>query len=156
MLAPEQQTEQPIYVLPQIKKRALIPKVVSLLVLSTIFYLGVLLNVSLLKLSGTEETVIRLVALILLLSVIVIGVYISLHQANQPYKFYRKGILVRGKMVSYGNIMNTEPKITLFDKMFKTYSINLGNGNFLRNINQQVQIKDYLEKLINYAKQQPR
>ena len=156
MLAPAQQTEEPIYVLPQIKKRSLVPKMVSLLVLSIIFYLGVLLNLSLLKLSGTEETVIRLISLILLLSVVAIGVYISFQQANQPYKFYRKGILVRGKMVTYGDIINTEPKIELLDKMFKTYSINLGNGKFLRNINQQVQIKDYLNKLINYAKQQPR
>ncbi len=149
-----EQTEQPLYVLQQIKKRALIPKIISLVVLSVIFYLGVLLNVSLLKLSGTEETVIRLVALILLLSVVAVGIYISFHQANQPYKFYKSGVLIRGKIVSYGQIVNTESKIEMLDKIFKTYSINLGNGKFIRNVSQEVQIKNYLDKLINYAKQQ--
>ena len=42
----------------------------------------------------------------------------------------------------------------MLDKIFKTYSINLGNGKFIRNVSQEVQIKNYLDKLINYAKQQ--
>ena len=60
-----QPIEKPIYELSQVKKRALIPKIITFLILGATFYLGVLLNISLLSLSGSTETITRLVALIL-------------------------------------------------------------------------------------------
>jgi hypothetical protein len=145
-------TEQPIYVLAQNKKRALIPKVVSLLGLGIIFYLGILLNVSLLDLKAGEETLIKVIALIVLLSVLILGIYISFHRANQNYKFYRGRIVFLKQQINYLNIINTKSQVDFIDKMFKTYTINLGNKFFLRNIPNTVQIENYLQQLIAYSK----
>ncbi|MBT3814368.1 hypothetical protein HOE37_04500 [Candidatus Woesearchaeota archaeon] len=147
-----QQIEQPLYVLQQNKKRALIPKITTQVVLGAIFYLGVLLNISLLKLSASSETVIKLVALILLLLIVIVGIFLAFHQANLPYRFYRNRIKLYKKEVLYVNIINTNPKIDFWDKFFKTYSIKIAKDKYIRNIPQTVQISNYLQQLINYAK----
>jgi len=144
--------EQPIYALAQNKKRALIPKVVSLLGLGIIFYLGILLNISLLDLKAGEETLIKVIALIILLAVLALGIYISFHRANQNYKFYKNRISFLKQQINYLNIINTKPHSDFIDKMFKTYTINLGNKFFLRNIPNTVQIENYLQQLVAYSR----
>ena len=156
---PQQQTgtqpqvEKPIYVLPQIKTRALIPKIVSLLVLGGIFYLGVLLNLSLIDITNDTASIVNLVSLILLLCVIALGIFLSFHKAEASYKFYRLGLSQGKKIINYNHIINTTPKQDFLDKIFKTYSINLGEGFYLRHISQNIQISGYLQKLIDYSKQ---
>jgi len=150
------QIEQPIYVLPQNKKRAIIPKIIIFIVLGIIFYLGVLLNVSLLELSASTKSLIKLITLILLLLIIVLGIYLTFHRANQPYKFYRNKIYFNKKEIYYTLIINTNPKQDFWDKLFKTYTISLNKKFFLRNIPQTIQINNYLNQLINYAKSQQR
>jgi hypothetical protein len=145
--------EKPIYVLQQNKMRALIPKVISLLVLGGIFYLGVLLNLSLLDISKETNSIANLVSLILLLCVVALGIFLSLHKAGTPYKFYRIRLSQGKKSINYINIINTSPKQDFLDKIFHTYAINLGQGFYLRHISQQTQISGYLQKLINYSKQ---
>ena len=152
-IRPQPQVEQPIYVLPQVKTRALVPKIVTLLVLGAIFYLGVLLNLSLLDITENAASIINLISLIILLCVIALGIFLSFHRAEMSYRFYRKGLSQGKKSINYINIINTNPKQDLLDKIFKTYSINLGDGFYLRHISQSVQIEGYLQKLINYSKQ---
>ncbi|MBT4804978.1 hypothetical protein HON71_02295 [Candidatus Woesearchaeota archaeon] len=148
------QIEQPIYVLPQNKKRAIIPKIIIFIVLGIIFYLGVLLNVSLLELDASTESIAKLTSLILLLLIILLGTYLTFHKAMQPYKFYRNRIYFNKKEIKYTLITNTNLKQDFWDKMFKTYSIGLSKKFFLRNIPQTIQINNYLNQLINYAKSQ--
>ncbi|PIZ52507.1 hypothetical protein COY27_00145 [Candidatus Woesearchaeota archaeon CG_4_10_14_0_2_um_filter_33_13] len=145
--------EQPIYVLPQSKSRALIPKIVILLVLGGIFYLGVLLNLSLLDLTSEVSDVANLTSLILLLCVIILGIFLAVRQAESSYKFYHNKITQGKRDIKYTAISNINPKQDFLDKLFKTYSINLGSNFFLRHLPQEVQISAYLQKLINYAKQ---
>ena len=147
------QVEKPIYILPQVKTRALIPKIVSLLVLGGIFYVGVLLNLSLLAITKETASIANLAALILLLLVVALGIFLSFHKAEQPYQFHRKGLSQGKKTISYNDITNLSSKQDFLDKIFKTYSINLGQGFYLRNISQALQIAGYLQKLINYSKQ---
>jgi hypothetical protein len=147
------QVEQPIYVLPQVKTRALIPKVVTLLVLGGIFYLGVLLNLSLLDITENIASIVNLVSLIILLCVIALGIFLSFHRAEMSYKFYRRGLSQGKKSINYINIINTTTKQGILDKIFKTYAINLGDEFYLRHISQSIQISGYLQKLINYSKQ---
>ncbi len=59
----QQKQEQPIYILPQKKSRALIPKILSLLGLGVVFYLGILLNLSLLNLRAGEESIVKMIGL---------------------------------------------------------------------------------------------
>jgi hypothetical protein len=145
--------EKPIYVLPQVKTRALVPKVITLLVLGGIFYLGVLLNLSLLDITKDTTSIVNLVSLIILLCVVALGIFLSFHKAEMSYKFYRGGLSQGKKSINYISIINTTPKQGILDKIFKTYAINLGSGFYLRNISQSIQISGYLQKLINYSKQ---
>ena len=147
------QVEQPIYVLPQVKTRALVPKIVTLLVLGGIFYLGVLLNLSLLDITKEAASIVNLVSLIILLCVIALGIFLSVHRAEMSYRFYRKVLSQGKKSINYINIINTNPKRVFLDRIFKTYTINLGNDFYLRHISQSIQISGYLQKLIDYSKQ---
>ena len=153
MMNVQQPVEQPMYVLPQTKKRALIPKIITLLVLGGIFYLGVLLNLTLLELSEETYSIVNLVSLILLLCVLVLGISLAVRKAEQDFKFYRTKLFQGKKFINYISILNINPKQDFLDKIFKTYSINLGNNFHLRHISQKIQIGTYLQKLINFNKQ---
>ncbi len=143
---------QPLYVLPQNKKRTLIPKTLLLVVLGAIFYLGVLLNVSLLKLNAGEETLVKIIALIVLTLIIGIGIFLDYHQASQPHTFYQDRLVVEKKEHFYHAIEKVERKQNFWDKLFKTYSVDLGEGVVLRNIPLTIPIEGYIQQLIEYAK----
>lgn len=144
--------QQPIYQLAQDKKRALIPKIVILVVLGFIFYLGILINLSLLELRGSEESTIKIVTLIILLIIIIVGIILSYYHANFPYLFYRDRVVLHNKEILYTQIINTQPKKDILGKIFHTYSINLGQHFHLRHLPEEVQIQAYLQQLIDYAK----
>ena len=144
-------SEQPVYVLKSSKARTIIPKAITLLVLSIIFYLGVLLNISLLNLRGNQETLLKTGTMILLAGIILIGTFLSIRTARRPYLFYRDMITFGKKHITYIHISNTTPHLDPLDRIFKTYSVNLGDKFFLRNIPQKIQLQDYLQQLVQYA-----
>ena len=143
--------EPPIYTLPQNKSRAIIPSAITLIILGIIFYLGVLLNMSLLRLATAEEDIIRILALVLLLFLIILGIFLSWHQSKQNYIFYRQFLFIKKKEVFYANMLLGQPKQDIWDKMFHTYSLSLGRNVFLRNIPQEVNIAGYLQQLVSYS-----
>ncbi len=145
-------SEPPLYVLHQKTSRAVIPKVITLLFLSALFYVGVLLNVNLLELQPSEETTIQISALAFLIVVIIIGIILAVRKAHQPYNFYRSKIVHGKKEIAYTTIANTVPARDLLGKIFKTYSVNLGNDFHLRHIADEVKIEDYLKQMMEYAK----
>ncbi len=147
--------EQPIYVVYESKSRALLPKVISLVLLATVFYLGVLLNVSLLELDAQQETGLKSGALILLLLLIFLGVFLAVRKVRIPYNFYQNRISRGKEVIFYSNISNTSLHLDPLDRIFKTYSINLGKNFFLRNIPQEIQLSNYIQQLINYARSAP-
>ena len=145
------QPEGPLYVLHQSTARALVPKIFTLLILGTIFFLAFLLNLSLLELKAQQEHAAMILSLVLVILLVVLGVFLALHQAHQPYLFYKNKLVRKSTATYYINITNTKPKQNPFDKVFKTYSINLGNGMELRHIPHSLNISDYLQQLISYA-----
>ena len=148
--------EQPFFVLPQVKSRAVVVKAISLTILGIIFYIGILVNLSFLDLSGKEETIIKTTSLIILSIVVIVGVILSYKHASQPYKFFHSHVQVGKEVVFYVEIANTEPKRDILDKIFKTYKISLRNHLFLRNIPNNVDMSSYLKQLISYShNQQP-
>ncbi len=144
--------ESPIYAAHESKSRALVPKVASLFVLSFIFYLGVLLNVSLLKLNAGQETVLKTGSLILLLLLIIFGTGLAVRKVNQPYLFYRNRVTKGKETIFYIDINNTTAHLDPLDRLFKTYSINLGKNFFLRHIPQQIQLSNYIQQLVSYSR----
>ena len=147
------QQEKPVYILTQVKTRALIPKVASLLLLGVIFFLGILLNISLLQLRAEQESIIKISALIFLFAMIGLGLFLSLHRASISYKFYRNRITFGKKALYYADINNTTQEQDVIDKMFKTGSISLSSNFHLKHIPHNVQITNYIKQLVSYAKQ---
>ena len=70
--------EKPLYTLPQVKKRLIIPKLVSFFLLGIIFYLGIILNMSLLNLTGKTKNLVLAISLILLVFLIIFGIIYNL------------------------------------------------------------------------------
>ena len=144
--------EQPLYNAYESKRRVLIPKLFSLLFLSFIFYLGVLINISLLKLDAGQETALKTGALLLLAALIVIGTLFAYRKTRQPYLFYRNRITHGKETMYYLNIPYTSSSKNFLDRIFKTYSIQLGKTFLLRCIPETIQLSDYLQQLIEFAK----
>ncbi len=145
-------TETPLYTLLQSRKRALMPKAVALIGLGIIFYLGILLNISFLQLNAAQETMVQLVALLVLLSIIILGVYQEHHQVKQPYNFYKEHLIIGKKEVDYHGIAEVARKQNWLDKWFKTYYLDLGNKQVLKNIPAEVDVESYLKQLVEYVK----
>jgi len=148
-----QQQEQPIYILPQKTSRALIPKILSLLGLGVIFYLGILLNLSLLNLLAGEESVVKMIGLGVVLGIIVLGIYLGIHHAKLSFRFYNNRIMQGKKQIMYREIVNTKRTQNFIDKIFKTYSIDLGNNFQLKHISSEINIENYVQQLIQYTRQ---
>ncbi|MDP3989676.1 MAG: hypothetical protein Q8Q01_00545 [archaeon] len=144
--------EQPQYVLPQKKSRALIPKFIILAVLGVIFYLGVLLNVVLLDLTASQETTIKLTSLIILIILIGLGIYLAIRRSKLQYIFYRDRLIFGKEEMFYHEILNTKIKKDIFDVLFHTYGINLGHDFHLRHIHDEINLENYLNQLIAYTR----
>ncbi len=141
----------PLYVLPQQKGRAIVPKMIILLVLGIIFYLGVLLNVSLLELTASTETAVNLIALILIIVLIGVGIISAIRKAKFDYLFYQDRIQWNQKTVQYQSITNIQRKEKFSDKIFKTYFLQLNDQFKIKHIPREVNIQEYVEKMRTYA-----
>ena len=150
MLQPQ---DKPLYILPQLKKRFLIPKVFALMLLGIIFYLGILINLILLDLTNETVELIKLIATIVILFLVGVGIISSISRSKKKYIFYRNRIMFNRKQVLYGQINNTNQKQNINDKLFKTYSIKLNNKFTLKNIPKSINISDYIKSMISYASQ---
>lgn len=144
--------EQPIYILPQNKKRAIIPQTIILPTLGVLFYFGILLNISLLELSASEETLTQLIALILLILIICIGIFNAYYQSSKPYTFYRSSLKIKKTMIKYQGISTLVKDQDVLDKMFHTYTLTINKNLLLENIPQEVDLQTYLNQLIDYSK----
>ncbi|MEK6905044.1 MAG: hypothetical protein AABX24_01455 [Nanoarchaeota archaeon] len=150
MISPTQ--EQPIYAVQESKQRTLIPKITTLLFLAAIFYLGVLVNISLLELSAEQETILKTGSLLTLAVIILIGTILTFRKTRQPYLFYKNRITHGKETIYYFNITNTTATKNHLDRSFKTYSLQLGKTFVLRNIPETIQLSNYIQQLIEYAK----
>ena len=148
----QSQQEQATYVLAENKKRAIIPKIILLIILGIVFYLGILINVSLLKMSADQETTVKLTALIIVIILIILGIFLTIRKAKQTYQFYRNNIKKGKKQILYREIIDTTIKQNIIDKIFKTYSIPLSKKFQIKHIPQEVQIGNYLQQMINYVR----
>jgi len=146
------QPEQPLYSVHQSKPRALIPKSITLLFLASIFYIGVLINISLLELDADQETLLKTGALLTLAFLIILGIALTFRKTRQPYLFYRNRIAQGKETLYYLNITNTTPQANFLDQLFKTYSIQLGKNFALRCIQESIQLSNYLQQLIEFSK----
>ncbi|MBI2669345.1 hypothetical protein HYX14_05890 [Candidatus Woesearchaeota archaeon] len=132
-------------------RAALAPLLVQL-ILTTILYLGILLNLSLLDLRAQQETIINTSSLIALVILLIIGIIVNVQRAKKSYLFFQSQIQFGTQQLSYAAITNTAPQQNILDKILKTYSIKLAPDFSLQNIPQGIQIQPYLEQMRAYAR----
>lgn len=125
-------------------------KIVILLISVSVFYLVFFLNISLLKLSAIQESLTKTISLIILILILVIGIILFIIKSKLPYNFYRNKISAGNKVIYYTEIINTVPYQDQLDKIFNSYSINLGPHFSLRHVPQKIQLENYIKKLIHY------
>ena len=152
LMETQSSAEQPLYSVLESKSRALIPKALSLLILGAIFYVGVLLNISLLELDAQQETTFKTGALLILTVLIIMGIILTFRKARQPYLFYRNRITHGKEAILYLNITTTAAQSNFVDKMFKTYSIPLSKNFFLRHIPETIPLNNYVQQLVDYSR----
>ena len=154
-MSPTLPLEQPLYLLPQRKRRAIIPQTIILIILGVIFYMGILLNISLLELRGSQETSIKTISLIIICFIIIIGIILVVRRTAAPYRFYRNRIIHLNRSIYYSEITATNSTKNWLDGLFNTYCVKLSNQFTLHNISQSTQIQTYLQQMIQYAQQKP-
>src|SRR3990167_274324 len=130
--------EKPQYELSQVKKRVLVPKLILLILLGFVFYVGILLNVVLLDLSAQEETTVQLMSLALIGLLILVGLGLSIVRSHQKYQFFRDRVVFGSRVFYYKDI--TEPVLVrgLLDTLFKTKKIVLAKGFIISNVDEGV------------------
>jgi hypothetical protein len=141
-----------LYQLDQKKSKAIVPKIIGLFLLGAIFYIGVLINVSLLRLTAKEETLGKLVGLFMVVAILILGIVLTFKHAKKQYLFFKDKIAFGKKDLPLSDVTNTTSKQNLWDKMFKTYHINAGHHFALRHISKETQVETYLQQLVAYAK----
>ncbi len=146
--------EKVLYDLPIHVTRYLVPKIITLVILSIVFYLFLLLNLTLLNVSGGAENSIKLGALFLLLLLVIIGVVHNMVAARHGYLFYANRIKFAHKNVTYYHITEIEKKENFLDKMFKTHSLHLSKKFKIQAIPNTVDLHQYIQQMIDYNRQQ--
>ncbi len=144
----------PLYQVPLIKKRILIPKTITLIVLSALFYVGILVNISLLKLDSDVEGMAKFAGLGIVVLLFLLGVILNSSKAKHGIKFYNDHLEIGHQKVQYITLTNVEAKQGLLDKMFHTYTLKIDKKHLVEGISQEVNVVQYLQQLINYAKSQ--
>ncbi len=133
----------------------LIPHFFMLVILSLIFYLGILLNLSLLKLKGSTESTAKTYVLLIIFLLIFLGMILKFAKSKQTYKFFRHKILIGGKKsVLFINISELAKKRGVLDKMFGTYTLVLTHDAKLEFIPLSIDMESYVNQLVQYNKDQ--
>lgn len=147
--------EAPLYVLKPDKTRILVPNTIKLAILCIVFYLGVLLNVSLLKISIPNY--INILIIVVLLLLIVIESILSLVKLSRiQYRFFPNRMQVIGprpQYIDFSHVVSVTSKQNFFDKLFGTGTIILGTYR-MKSITNLAPNLDYIQKLVQSSRAQ--
>ncbi len=142
--------EQAKYRVPVVRARFLVPKLILMLVLGAVFYVGVLVNVILLDLNAADETMIKIVALVFVSGLIGVSMYLSVKKAEKEYVFFRSWMELGEEKVLYNSISSIEVSHNIWDTLFRTVQIKIP-GHVLRHVPAEINLHDYLQKLVDYS-----
>ena len=139
--------EQPLYIAYKDVKRVLFPKFLLLIGLGVLFYLGILLNLYLLRV--WDKTLICVFSLVLIILLIVIQMFLIFKKIKaNGYAMYSNRIEFGNKSVYYGNVKNIYYKREFIDKLFDTGTIFLYPYLKIEKIKNSVNVYEYMKKLI--------
>lgn len=129
--------------------RIIVPKLLQLLGLGALFYIGVWLNLFLLKVEAV--VLISIISISIILVLVIIQAVLSLKKTKKTYLFFNDRVQTDQQFIHYANIQNMEIKQTFADKVFKTATLMISPGFKMRYISNYKQIYDYIRKLRQMA-----
>jgi len=143
-----------IYTLKPNKKRAVIPRTITLFLLCVLFYLGIQLNFYLLEIEIPDYTAILIMTTILLLFALESVLNYS-KIARLTYSFFDDKIAIQNKeseSLFYYNIRNIAVKRNLADKLFDTAELILSPNFSIKFINNYPQLYNWVQQLVERSK----
>ena len=146
----EGKMEVPNYSTQQNLTRILLPRILTLLILSALLYSGIRINFIVFNQQFPNIINYAVIAVILILAMTDILLTKNRNKNNKIY-FFSDRIEIRGKEQStilLATISNAEVKKNLADKMLKTGSIHLSTGQIIKNISYPERISQYIMQLI--------
>ena len=144
----------PIYQVPLVKKRILIPKTITLFVLSGLFYVGILINITLLDLKADVEGTAKFAGIGIVILLFLLGVILNLAKSKHGIKFFNNHLEIGHKKIQYITLNTVETKRSLLDKIFHTYTLKIDKKHKVEGISEEVNVQQYLQELIDYTKRQ--
>lgn len=135
--------------------RILLPKILGLLGLSVLLYAGVRVNFFVFDIEFPNWINLAVILVILVLAAADVFLTNMKNKNNKIY-FFNDRIEIRGKeqnTIMLGTITNAEVKKDLFDKILKTGSIILSNGEVIKNLKYPDRIQQYIMQLLRKTPQ---
>jgi len=146
--------QQPQYVFKSKAMKILLPKVLTLIILAALFYVGILVNIGLLKLDGETETIVKSSGLLIMALLVIVGALLNVKKAKTPYKYFPQQITHGKSKISYADIPSVEKKQSIMDKIFGTYTLKLSKKFSIEGIPKDVDLKSYTDQMVSYNKSQ--
>ena len=142
--------EIPLYSIKEDVKSVVISQMIKVILLSLVFYGGVIINLKLLEIESSAANFLTIIVLVILIVLQTVLAYIK--SSRKKYVFYSDKITkLKGtnvvKEIAYNQIRNVSISRNLFNKIFKTSTINIGSLK-IQNIKNYNQIYNYIIQLI--------
>ena len=148
--------ELPQYSVKPKKARAIVPELLKLLLLSSIFYVGIFLNLSLLEVSlSLSLNLLIILAVVVMIALQSLLSYVSLSKTS--YDFYLDRLEITGKRprtVHYYDVQQPSIKKGFFDRTYKTGTVVIGPKLKLSNVEKPEEVLNYLQDMMAYSQGQ--
>jgi len=145
----------PLYSVQPDMLRASVPRIVLIVTLGALFYLGISLNF--MFLNRDFETIYILLTIVVILVLAVFGVLEVLSLAKtRVYEFYEDRIIIKDtgqKVVMLRQIENVKMEKSVFDNLFSTFTLKLRPVSKIENVPASDQLYLYVTKLVARARQ---
>jgi hypothetical protein len=143
----------PQYILKPEVKRAVVPQLILVTILSIVFFIGIVINLKLLKYK-TTPTLYILVALVLI-ALSALQILLTYGKVSRTeYMFYLDRIIEEKtqKTIMLKDVADISSKTGFWDKRFGTGDIILDPGFRIEGVENSNQIFFYIQKLVQNAK----
>jgi hypothetical protein len=144
--------DYPVYVLRPSMKRILLPKLVYLVPLGILLYVGAYLNFRFIGIQTT--TLVHASILLIVFLLVAFDLLFEYRKALRlEYCFYRDRLYAGGSWLAYNAIGHIDTRRNLFDRMGGTCELLINGSVRLRHIPDSYNIYQYVQNLVNYSRQ---
>lgn len=155
LIKKEVEMEVPSYSIKQNITRILFPRILNLLLLSALLYVGIRVNFIVFSIEFPNIMNIFTIMAIMVAAAADVFLVKSKNKYNKVY-FFNDRIEISGKeqkRIMLAAVNNTQVKKNLFDKVLNTGSILLDDGNRIDNLNYPERVNQYIIQLIKISPQ---